>query len=137
MVDIASISRWLPDIIQAFRAAGGTSRFPQIYRWIQSNRRLLPEEWEALIRATVYHHSSDSPVYKQGNPDVFFKKGYGLWALRHPNDTIRGKTERDLSIQVWEGLTKEQLESYSGNGDALIADVKAEVEKLKKKYKIL
>jgi hypothetical protein len=70
----AASNKWLPDIICAFQAGGGAARLPQIYRWIQLNRRIFPTEWKAAIRATIYHHSSDSPIYTQGNPDIFFKK---------------------------------------------------------------
>jgi hypothetical protein len=131
-----AINKWLPDIICAFQAIGGAARLPQIYRWIQLNRRILPAEWKAVIRATIYHQSSDSPIYPQGNPDIFFKISYGLWALRYPSDKVIGKTNNDLFMQVLASMSVEQFESYSGKGDALIAYVKEEVDKLKKKYKV-
>jgi hypothetical protein len=91
----AAINKWLPDIICAFQAVGGAARLPQIYRWIQLNRRILPAEWKALIRATIYYQSSDSPIYPQGNLDIFFKISYGLWALRYPSDKVIGVSEHE------------------------------------------
>jgi hypothetical protein len=133
----AASNKWLPDIICAFQAIGGESRLPQIYHRIQLNRRILPTEWKAVIRATIYHHSSDSPAYTPGNPDIFSKKSYGLWALRYSSDKVIGKTDNDLFMQVVLNISAEQFKSYSGKGDALIAYVKGEVDKLKKKYKII
>lgn len=133
----AASNKWLPDIICAFQAVEGVAQFPQIYRWIQLNRRDLPTEWKAVVRATIYHHSSDSPAYTKGNPDIFFKKSYGLWALRYPSENVIGKTDGDLFMQVVVSMSKEQLESYSGKGDALIAYVNEEMAKLKKKYKVI
>ena len=134
--NVIANNKWLPDLIRAYRAAGGETRFPQIYRWIESNRPVLPDEWEAAVRACVYAHSSDSPVYRSGNPDVFFKKAHGLWALRFPDETIAGKSDNDLFIQVIASMSKEQLESYSGKGDELLSYVKAQVAELKRKYNI-
>ena len=136
MADGASIGYWLPDLILAFREAGGTARFPQIYRWIQMNRKQLPEEWQATVRATAYYHSSDSPVYKVGYPDVFFKKGHGLWALRHPSETITGKRDWDNWLDVIDGMSKEQIESYSGKQAEFAAYVNQQVEEKKRKFKI-
>lgn len=136
MIEDTSSSKWLPEVICAFQAAGGTARFPQIYRWIQLNRKGLPDEWRAAVRATVYHHSADSPVFKKGSPDVFFKKAYGLWALRHPSETVRGKTDKDLVLQIVTSMTKEELESSSGRGDAFLAHITQQVEELKSKFKL-
>lgn len=135
MADESSVGYWLPDVILAFREAGGTARFPQVYRWIERIRKKLPGEWQATIRATVYHHSSDSPAFTKGNPDVFFKKGHGLWALRYPSETISGK--RDFTwLDVVHGISKEQMESYSGKADEFMAYVKQQVEEKKRRFKI-
>ena len=136
MADGTSIGSWLPDVILAFREADGTAELRQIYRWIQRNRKRLPENWEATVRATVYHHSSDSPAFTKGNPDVFFKKARGLWALRHPSETVSGKTQRDLEADVIHGMTNEQLESYVGKEVELVRYVKQQVEEKKRKFKI-
>lgn len=132
--DGTSVGNWLPDVVLAFREAGGTARFPQIYRWIQMNRKQLPEAWQETVRATVYHHSSDSPAFTKGNPDVFFKKVHGLWALRHPSETVSGKT--NLRADVILGMTKEQLESFVGKVDEFFAYVNQQVEEKKRKFKI-
>lgn len=134
--NVVANHKWLPDVIRAFRAAGGEARFPQIYRWIENNRPMLPDEWEAAIRACVYAHTLDSPVYRLGNPDVFFKKAHGLWALRFPDETIEGKSENDMLIQVFTSMSKEQLESFSGKGDELLSYVKGQVAELKRKFNI-
>jgi hypothetical protein len=134
--DVSS-NKWLPDIICALQSAGGAARLKQIYRWIQLNRRNLPTEWESVIRAAIYGHSSDAKAYKQGNPDIFFNKSRGLWGLRYPSDKVTGKTDNDLFYQALYTMSREQLESYSGKGDDLIEYVKGEVDKLKKKYKII
>jgi hypothetical protein len=134
MANGSSIGNWLPDVILAFREAGGTAEFRQIYQWIRRNRKQLPEAWQETVRATVYHHSSDSPAFTKGNPDVFFKKGRGLWALRHPSETVSGK--RNLVADAIHGMTKEQIESYVGKEGELLAYLKQQVEEKKRKFKI-
>lgn len=136
MADDSSVRNWLPDVILAFREAGGTARFPQIYLWIQMNRKQLPGAWQETIRATVYHHSSDSPAFTKGNPDVFFKKGHGLWALRHPSERVSGKRTPDLRADVMLSMTNEQLESFVGKAHELYAYVNQQVEEKKRKFKI-
>jgi hypothetical protein len=132
----SSGSKWLPDIICAFRAAGGTARWPRIYNWIRANRQSLPEDWEETVRATVYHHSSDSPGFKKGDLDVFFKKTRGLWALRYPSETFLGKGDQDLRMQVISNMTVEQFRSYTGKGKEFSAYVMQQVDELKRKFKI-
>lgn len=134
MADEPSVGNWLPDVILAFRDAGGAAQLREIYRWIQRNRKRLPQAWKETVRATVYYHSSDSPVYKRGNPDVFFKKDRGLWALRHSSETVSGK--RNLWTDVIHGMTKEQIESYAGRGDEFLAYVKQQAEDKKRRFKI-
>ena len=136
MSEDSSTSKWLPDIIRAFRAAGGTARFPRIYNWIRAHRQSLPENWESAVRATVYGHSSDSPVFKKGDIDVFSKKDRGLWALRYPSETFLGKGDQDLFLQVLSSLTVEQFESYLGKGEEFSACVMQQVAELKRKFKI-
>jgi hypothetical protein len=136
MADGPSIGNWLPDVILAFREARGTAELRHIYRWIQRNRQRRPENWEATVRATIYHHSSDSPAFKKGNPDVFFKKGRGLWALRHSSETVSGKKQRNLEADVIHGMTNEQLESYVAKEVDLVRYVKQQVEEKKRKFKI-
>jgi hypothetical protein len=133
----SSTANWLPDVILAFRDARGTAEFRQVYRWIERNRKVLPEAWKETVRATVYHHSSDSPAFTKGNPDVFFKKGRGLWALRHPAEALSGKKDLNLRTDVILSLTKEQLESLVGKTtDELLAYINQQVEEKKRKFKI-
>lgn len=136
MAEGRSIGNWLPDVILAFREAGGAAELRLIYRWIQRNRKRLPENWEATVRATVYHHSSDSPAFTKGNPDVFFKKAHGLWALRYPSETVSGKKQRNLEADVIHGMTNEELESYVGKEVELVRYVRQQVEEKKWKFKI-
>jgi hypothetical protein len=124
----------LPDVIRAFRAAGGTATLKQVYRWIQSNRPTLPTEWESAIRACIYAHSSDAGAFIAGNPDVFFNESRGVWGLRHPDDTVLGKTDQDFFTQVLVSMSEEEFKPYSGSGNDLIAEVKRRANELKKKY---
>jgi hypothetical protein len=130
----SSQGTWLPDVIAAYRAAGGTARFPKIQKWIQRYRPNLPINWEAVIRATVYHHSSDSPAFRVGDPDVFVKKSHGLWGLRHASGTIFGKSDNDLFGQVLLNMSKGEIESYAGRGELFREHVDSRVNELKRKY---
>ncbi len=136
MRDATSHKKWLPDVISAYQAAGGTARFPQVYRWIQGNRTNLPSEWEAAVRATVYHYSSNSPVFRKGDPDVFYKQGHGLWGLRRPSEKLIGKAPNDLFVQVLSTMTKEQFEACAVRGEEPYTYIMRRVEEEKKKYKI-
>jgi hypothetical protein len=136
MSEQSSSKKWLPDIIRAFQEAGGSSGLPKIYRWIQMQRISLPREWQSVIRATIYSHSSDSPVYKTGDPDIFRRRSYGLWALRHPSETVIGKSDNDFMLQAIADLTTEQFHSYAGNGDALIAFIKEQAQQKKRMFKV-
>lgn len=120
-------NNWLPDIICAIRAHGGTAFLDKIYEWIYSNRNHLPDSSEEMIRATIYRHSSDSRAFVNGNPDVFCKKGRGLWALRDPSVTISGKrdAEQELTVRALSNMSEKDLEQYAGRGDELTKDIKA------------
>jgi hypothetical protein len=128
-------SRWLPDVIRALQAAGGSAGLPRIYRWIKSNRQNLPDEWEAAIRATIYYHSSDAKAYKPGNPDVFCRRSHGVWGLRY-SEIVLGKTDKDLFGQAVASMSKEDWESFSGKRDAWWKHVSDLVAQLKVKYRI-
>ena len=129
-------SRWLPDLIQAFQAVGGTATFQQVYRWIQTNRRDLPSEWQSLVRATVYQHSSDSPVFKAGELNVFHRKARGLWALRHPSETIVGKADYDLFFEVLVETAESQPERFAGKGEEVRKYIEELVAAKKKRFGI-
>jgi hypothetical protein len=134
--DIAN-NKWLPDIICALQSLGGIARLKQIYHWIHLNRQNLPPEWEAVIRAAIYSHSSDAKAYVIGNPDIFINQGRGLWALRYPQEKVGGKSYSDLSSQILANMSIGQFQSFSGKGDEFIAHIHKEVDKLKEKYKII
>jgi hypothetical protein len=136
MATTQSSGKWLPDVIRAIQAVGGSASLSQIYRWIERTRTGLPDEWEAAVRATIYHHSSDAKAYKKGNPDVFCNKDRGVWAVRDKTEVLTGKTDNDLFLQVLTSMSREELESFSGRGDALQQHIKARVAELKTKYKI-
>jgi len=136
MVDAHPNNKWLPDVIRAIQDAGGSASLYQVYSWIGRNRQGLPGEWKAAIRATIYLHSSHAKGYKQGNPDVFCNKGRGVWALRYSSEVVLGKTDNDLFIQAIASFSKEELESFSGKGDAFEHHVKDRAAQLKLKYKI-
>ena len=131
------VGNWLLCVILALRNAGGTAGFQRIYRWIEMNRRALPDTWEETVRATVNYHSSDSPAFKKGSPDVFVKKGRGLWALRNPSGTVFGKNYQRLRLQAIQSMTDDELESLSGKSpDVFHAYVDQQIEEKKRKIKI-
>jgi len=130
---------WLLSVTLALRNLGGTARLQQIYRWIEMNRRPLPEAWKETVRATIYHHSSDSVAFKKGNPDVFVNKNKepGLWALRNPSERVSGKTYQRLRIQVFQNMTNDELESLSGKSLGEIhAYIDQQIEGKKRKVSI-
>jgi hypothetical protein len=75
-------------------------------------------------------------VYKAGDPDVFYKKCHGLWALRFPDVIIDGKTE-DFIGHVFSKLSDEQHEKYNGNREALFGYVREQITEYKRRYGML
>jgi hypothetical protein len=132
-----STGDWLLSVTLALKNAGGTARLQQIYRWIEMNRRPLPEHWEETVRATIYYHSSDSGTVKKRSPAVFVNKGPGRWALRNPSERVSGKAYERLRIQVFLSMTNHELESLSGKSLGEIhAYIDQQIEKKTRKAKI-
>jgi hypothetical protein len=76
---------WLEDVVEYFRALGGSIHYSDLNRYIESNsRRQLPKSWEEIVRRTIEENSSDSDAWKR-RLDLFRSvegKGSGTWALR-------------------------------------------------------
>ena len=130
----ASNNNWLPDIIAAIRSTGGQATLLQIYRWIERNRSNLPTEYQSVVRATIYAHSTDARAYVQGNPDVFYNVERGVWGLRHPKETIPGRSESALLAFVLSQMSREELGSFSGRGQEFRAEINRRIEDARRKY---
>jgi len=132
----SSNENWLPDIITAVRSLGGRARLKDIYRWVERNRSNLPSEYQAVVRATIYAHSSDAKGYVSGNPDVFDNIARGEWGLRFPDETMIGRSELNLLSFVLNQFTQEDLERFAGQGEALKAELHRRMDKARSKYQI-
>ena len=136
-LEVASQNEWMPDIVTAIRSLGGEARLAKIYEWISVNRTGLSTEWKSVIRATIYFNSSDSIAFQIGNPDVFCRRGWGLWALRHPDERVIGRqNESDLRIEILFSMSPEALDSYKGRRPELRVYLDQRVIELKSKFKI-
>lgn len=132
----SNMQEWLPTIIDAVRQLGGRARLSDIYRWVELHRDHLPPEYKALVRATIYSHSTDAKAYVPGNPDVFRRLGYGEWGLRFTDETIHGRSETDLVRLVWDSMTAEERGMYASEdgGHGLFREVTRRVEIARRKY---
>ena len=121
-------------MVTAVRALGGRAKLREIYRWIEHHRSKLPDEYQAVVRATIYAHSTDARAYIQGNINVFYKVARGEWGLRFPNETIPGRSYEALQKFVLSRMTREELESYAGRGQEFMAELDRRVEQARQKY---
>ena len=127
---------WLPDIISAIRDLGGKARLAHIYREISKKRDDLPKEWEAAVRGTIYQHSSDAKGYMDGNPDVFYKAGHGVWGLRHPQNTIPGRSENALFVQALAETSQDEFKLCVGDAQKMEQIMAEKIAKIKSRFKI-
>ena len=129
---------WLGEVILAVRKLGDEASLQQIYKYIQSRRRTLPPEWQAAIRATIYHHSSDSPARQPHSPDVFYKAGRGIWGLRHPDDKLYSSREDHIETIAILAITPSELEdALKSNGDKGFEELlKTKVQAIKDRYRM-
>lgn len=59
----ASIS-WREEVINAFKALGGTATLDQVYSYIQRNTaRQLTKEWKATARKAIYYYCEDRDLF--------------------------------------------------------------------------
>lgn len=128
---------WLTDVVLAFRTLepDGTVWLQNVYDWIRRNRSSLPPNFAAAIRATIYHHSSDSKAYISGNPDAFRKVAHGGWRLRFSGEEAPSKSA-DLRIFVLSKMTIAELESFVGRGDAIHVELDRRAEEVRKRFGI-
>lgn len=79
------MATYFQDVQQALEDLGGTARLREIYAAVRRIRPgPLPKSFEAIIRKTLEHHSSDSDNFN-GTDDVFFSANGirgGVWGLR-------------------------------------------------------
>jgi hypothetical protein len=130
---------WLNDVQHAIEALGGEASVKAICRVIQKQRTDLGPNWQAVIRATIYHNSSDSPAYDRSNPDVFKKISHGVWALRHPGSVIDGRSQLAISMATLNELVgppeaaRAALESPEKALDVLFKDTR---QKIKSRFRL-
>lgn len=76
---------WKRELVDALQALGGTATLDEIYLEVRRRRTNLTPQWQASVRGTLEHASSDSDTYRPGAPDLFYmagRKGEGRWGLR-------------------------------------------------------
>jgi len=83
---LANEKIFVKEIIEAFEALGKSPvHLNEIYEYIKENTsKPLTENWQAIIRARIFEHSSDSEAYL-GKEDFFYSYGEignGMWGLR-------------------------------------------------------
>ena len=125
---------WLPEVIIAIRESGGEAALPDIYHYVELHRRDLPGEYQSAVRATIYAHSSDAAAYVAGNPDVFYKVRRGVWALRHVDETLRGRSRVELLNFVVTKMTTAEFESFVGRPDEFQQELDRRVADVKQRY---
>lgn len=120
---------WLSDIVAAFRALeeepGEIVWLQNVYDWIRQHRKQRPKNFADVIRATIYHHSSDSEAYVPGNPNVFRRIAHGGWALRHPKEATPSRST-DLWSFLISRMTVEEISALAGPLFAQELDRRAE-----------
>ena len=125
---------WLADIVTGFRALeeepGGIVWLQNLYDWIRQHRPGLPKNFAAVIRSTIYHHSSDSDAYPVGNPDVFRKIAHGGWGLRHPMSTVPAKST-DLWALIISQMTVEEIVGF---GDSFPDELNRRTEEIRRRF---
>ena len=110
---------WPGDIIHAMHALGGKGRLNQIYHQIEATRSDLPDNWTAVVRATIYQHSSDASGYVDGNPDLFCRISRGVWGLRVPRDIALLRLSDEFQQQALSEITLEEFRSCGGDQENL------------------
>jgi len=126
----------LKDVVLAIKELGGKAHLRQIYRSISQRCGILPDNYEDEKRAYIYHNSSDAKAYIKGNPDIFYKVGLGVWALRHPEEILAGKSREKILTLAYSMLTKEDLLGCAGDGQKLNDLVNQKIKDIKHRYNI-
>jgi hypothetical protein len=75
----------IDEIVEAFRALGGTAQYSDLYDYMEKHAtHPLPRTWKDSVRAKIHERSSDSKDF-QGKADLFYYAdalGSGVWGLR-------------------------------------------------------
>lgn len=80
-------TKWLKELLQAFKHYNNTATLKQIYEYMHKFDFSEYEDsniFDSQIRRLIYSHSSDCEIYN-GKEDLFFSengKGKGIWTLR-------------------------------------------------------
>jgi hypothetical protein len=98
---------WLKDVQHALSTLRGEATPKQICHEIENHRTHLGPNWREVVRATIYHNSSDSPAYEPENPDVFRKVTRGVWALRQPGSVISGRSKDAINMAILDEFGKD------------------------------
>lgn len=125
---------WLLDIIMAIRECGGEASLKEIYGHIQRSRTVLPAEWQSVVRASIYRHSSDSPVRTAEDPNVFQRAGRGIWALRHQEDTLTGDSRQAIFALALSKITAEEFAAARDTPQGVEELFRRKVRAIKDRY---
>jgi hypothetical protein len=115
--DVTEATNWKEEVVNALEALGGQAHLSNIYEYIQrTTTRELPSSWQAIIRRTLQHYSSDSGIYR-GKEDLFSRQGGGYWALRSmlsasASGSLTQESLFDItSVEEADGIIRSRLES--------------------------
>ncbi len=129
---------WLADVVLAFREMeDGRAWLQDVYEWIRRNRKTRPKNFTAVIRATIYAHSTDAAAYVPDNPDVFRNVARGIWALRFPDEKDVPGRSTYLPGFVLAHMTREELEPFAGRGEEFRAELDRRVDEVRRKFHML
>lgn len=106
---------WKEDIIKALNMLGGEASWSDIFNAIKKIRppEKLTKTWENTVRTEVFHYSSDSDSYLNGEDLFYSVEGIrkGIWGLRKfdSDKIIVDLTEDDISFPEGKLILKKHI----------------------------
>lgn len=91
--------------------------------------------WKDAVRATIYHHSSDSKAYTEGLPDFFVKAGQGIWGLRHPKEEAYNWTPSGLQAKALNEITIDEFRSVAGDLAGIKRLIENKIDAIRKRVR--
>jgi hypothetical protein len=114
-----AVPSWLEDIAKSLENLGGIASLEELYEEVDRVRSgPLPASWQAIVRAVIEDHSSDSRRFR--GKDMFLSVdgiGKGIWGLRNQ---IPG-TPAAVDLKEPEEPKKSKVHIYRVLRDTLLA----------------
>ena len=127
----------LENVILAIKDLGGKASLCDIYKAVASKCQELPNSWKDVIRAYIYHNSTDAQGYENGNPNIFFKSGRGVWGLRHPQEIMKGRSEEAIAAVAYTMITEEEIKKCDRDEYKVRELIEKKISEVKRKYDML